>query len=395
MIEKIFFYFVPETYEDKRGYPHMAIALGEGLKQLGIELYSNENYWQLKPNKKEYLFKYDPRVKPEDCSIVVLNHEWFWPAQREIPGNLFHSDRSYQTVLIDNLESTKQHRHLAFDPEFGGKFDLILKSHCGVRFKYPDNCIPWAFGLSDRILIELADVPKYQNRNQELIVNYRHSIFTSKNTGRKINLAHTVRKAAGNKFEPEIDSLIPINNWIDDSQELPDDPYQYLKCIQTGKRHYPNYYQRLKYSTACACFGGWFVPFFLKNPGGNMSNICKGISRRIGLKSNKILQWDSWRLWESWGAGCVTFHLDFEKYGVSLPVMPQNWKHYIGIDLDNVQYTINRIKDKPEILSEISEEGRKWAIENYGPLPTALRFLKTVGGDISPQRISGESLKAI
>jgi hypothetical protein len=78
-------------------------------------------------------------------------------------------------------------------------------------------------------------------------------------------------------------------------------------------------------------------------------------------------------------AGCVTFHVDFDKYGIQLPVMPQNWRHYIGIDLDNIHDTVDRITDKPEILETISKEGRQWAIENYAPVPTALRFLEMLG----------------
>lgn len=58
--------------------------------------------------------------------------------------------------------------------------------------------------------------------------------------------------------------------------------------------------------------------------------------------------------------------------------MPVNWKHYIGIDLDNIENTINRLMDEPLILEKISVEGRQWAIEHYGPVPTALRFLETV-----------------
>jgi hypothetical protein len=100
--------------------------------------------------------------------------------------------------------------------------------------------------------------------------------------------------------------------------------------------------------------------------------------KKLMLKSHTIVQWDSWRFWESLAAGCVTFHLDFEKYGIDLPVMPENWRHYIGIDLDNVQATIDRITANPEILEYIAQEGRSWAIKNYSPVPTALRFLEIV-----------------
>ena len=77
-------------------------------------------------------------------------------------------------------------------------------------------------------------------------------------------------------------------------------------------------------------------------------------------------------------AGCVTFHVDFAKYGFNLPVMPENWRHYIGIDLDNIAEAIERIVEEPEVLARISAEGRTWAIDNYGPKASALRFLETV-----------------
>jgi hypothetical protein len=70
--------------------------------------------------------------------------------------------------------------------------------------------------------------------------------------------------------------------------------------------------------------------------------------------------------------------VDFKKYGIALPIMPENWQHYIGVDLDNVQATIDRILENSEILEYIAQEGRSWAIKNYSPVPTALRFLEIV-----------------
>ena len=375
-ITKVFFYCLPENFEDKREYPHMAIALGEGLKKLGIELYSNENFWQIEPNCSEYLFKYDPNIEPEDCSIIVFNHEWFCSGDKNFPEKLLHSDKKYLTVLLDNFESNKGYRHLSFTPEFSRKFDFIFKAHCGSKFNYPDNCIPWAFGLSERILKETNNTLDFQARKKELIINYRSSCF--RRFGKKIDLTHTVRRAVEAKFEPSIENIIPINKTINSVQSHPSDPYHHLKWVQTGKRHYPEYYDLLKNSVACACFGGWFVSPWLKNPGETLSEIQKSLYRKVGWVSNRILQWDSWRFWESLAAGCTTFHLDFEKYGVVMPVMPENWKHYIGVDLDNVSETIERINSEPEIIERIAIEGRKWAIENYSPMPTAIRFLEAV-----------------
>ena len=106
----------------------------------------------------------------------------------------------------------------------------------------------------------------------------------------------------------------------------------------------------------------------------------------LNLQSKRIIQWDSWRFWKSLAAGCVTFHVDFEKYGLHLPVMPENWRHYIGIDLDNVQEAVERIADEPEIVERISTEGRLWALEHYSPVPTALRFLGIVGQQLATSK---------
>lgn len=58
--------------------------------------------------------------------------------------------------------------------------------------------------------------------------------------------------------------------------------------------------------------------------------------------------------------------------------MPENWKHYIGIDLRDISKAVNKIKENPEILEQISLEGRNWALKNYNPKTTAERFLDII-----------------
>ena len=101
------------------------------------------------------------------------------------------------------------------------------------------------------------------------------------------------------------------------------------------------------------------------------------------MKTSTIIDWDSWRFWESLAAGCVGFHEDFEKYGLFVPVMPKNWHHYIGIDFDNIQEPVDRIADDPDILERIASEGRLWVLEHYAPVPTTIRFLETMGKKVS------------
>ena len=50
------------------------------------------------------------------------------------------------------------------------------------------------------------------------------------------------------------------------------------------------------------------------------------------------------------------------------------------IDLDDIPSAIARIVSEPDLLARISTAGRQWAIKNYAPVPTAIRFLQTLEG---------------
>lgn len=360
---KIYFYCDP-----KQGIPegdklqHSLICLAEGFRELEIPFFSNVNYWQESPEKEEYLIRHNPDITPDDCSVVVLQNNWYTDIH-PLPENLFHSERKYLTVYIDGEDSDQTYVNR---PEFR-QFDIILRKHFNRKLNYGKNFYPWSFGLSNRVLRELEEVTNFSNRKKQLLINFRHW-----------KGGHSVRRFSCSQLIPRIEKILPIDNYIDNSNNAPIEPYHYHHWVQTGGRHFPNYYKRLKGSAACAAFGGFFLPPFPNDPGSLLSRMGKRILTQMNLKSNTIVQWDSWRLWESLTAGCATFHVDFEKYGLALPVMPENWRHYIGIDLDNVQKAVDRITDEPEILERIAAEGRRWAIEHYSPVPTATRFLEAI-----------------
>ena len=360
---QIFFYCCPFGSPEKQPYHHGMVCLAEGFKALGIQFFSNINYWQHSPEEEKYLLCHEPTVIPDDCSVVVLDHDYFRFNNNSLPENLFHPNRKYITVYLDCDDGTKT---TSFDSQFR-EFDFIFKTHYNSKSKYPKNFHPWAFGLSERILLETKCISSFQNRKRHLLVNFRHK-----------KAGHPVRNISCKEFFPILQKVLPINDSTDNLDSPPMDKYHYLQWFQTGRRHYPSYYKCLKESVACACFGGFFVSQLPQDHSILISRLIKRVFSQISLKSNIIAQWDSWRLWESLAAGCATFHVDFKKYGFLLPVMPENWKHYVGIDLDNIQEAVNRIADEPEILEKISTEGRLWALEHYSPVPTSRRFLETV-----------------
>jgi hypothetical protein len=367
----IFFYCCEGVYSPP------SICLAEGLKELGIPFYSNINHWKIDPDTEEYLFCYDPSVAHQDCSIVILDFRWMINAI-SFPENFFHSERKYVTVCLDDMDG-----FTIWNPQLEN-FDFRFRTHCNSKSIYPSNCLMWVFGLSNRILRETREINNFQNRKKKLLVNFRNDhmqlIYTKSLLKVRqgylwvdkgmMTVDNPLRQIVREQFLPLIQHILPQDDTAEDFDKSPSDSYHYLQWQQTGQRHYPSYYQRLKESVACACFGGAVTSsYFTGEP--------------------IVEWWDSWRFWESLAAGCVTFHVDFDKYGVKLPVMPENWRHYVGIDLDNMQDTVDRIADDPGILEIISAEGRQWAIENYSPVPTALRFLEMLGC-YTPQKQEGK-----
>jgi hypothetical protein len=359
--EKVFFYCCPIEL-NWASFQHNLICLAEGFRELGIPFHSNINYWQLSSETDEHLFQYDPKITPDDCSIVILQTDWFLRG-RPFPQFLFHPKRDYITVYIDCYDGENTIAHTS---EFR-QFDFIFRTHFNQKFSNPSNFYPWAFGLSGRILSALGDPLKFKQRKNKMLVNFRASKHP-----------HSVRKFAERTFLRHSHEIVPIDSSTDWGTEKTLSSDDALHRIQTGGRHFPAYYKRLKESSACACFGGFFVSPIPSNQSLILSRLLKRCLTLSGFKSNQIMQWDSWRFWEALAAGCPAFQIDLEKYGALLPVMPQNWEHYIGVDFDNMDETLERLTCNLQLLESISSEGREWALKHYSPLPTAQRFLKTI-----------------
>lgn len=360
--ERIFFYCIPTVSAENAAYQHLVVCLGEGLQELNVEFYSNIHYWPLSVQEQTYLFQPSPDVTPDDCTVVVVDQSWFL-AGKPFPQSLFHPCRNYITVYLDCTDGSST---FAWNPEFR-QFDVILRTHFSNKIRQPANFQPWAFGISQRIMQATKPIPKFSEKQPCLLVNFRN--------GQNI---HSVRKAVYREILPQIQSVLQIDAAIENSDVPPLGTEDYLLWFQTGRRHYPSYYKRLKESLACACFGGFFESPWGQDKTNRISRLQKRILTHMGWKTQIISQWDSWRLWESFAAGCATFHVDFEKYGFVLPIMPENWRHYIGIDFDNIQATVERIYDDPGSLQRVAEAGRVWALEHYAPVPTAIRFLEAI-----------------
>ena len=379
---KVYFYCCPEpdNLQDD------IIILAEGLRALGIPYYASDNYWRQSPAPDDFLFRRTPDVSPDDCDIVVLPYTWFhWillgqpaPIRRPFPAGLFKPGRRYRTVYMDTNDGL---RTVSWEPEFR-QFDVIFRTKLNRRMWHPANLRPWVLGLSNRMLRMTVDAPAYADRNRRILVNF----------GASHNYPHTARLRANAKLDPLLARHFPLEGKRDDLSVQPEDPYDRLMWEQTNHRHSRSFYERLKHSQLVSCFCGALIPPMpWRNPnqyllGGGKAQLKLKIYKLLGRldpRAERIVQWDSWRFWEALAAGCTAINLDLPRYGAALPNTPENWHHYIGIDLANPGPAVERMAADPAALERIATAGRAWAIENYAPPAMTTRFLHEFGFTVS------------
>ena len=350
----VYFYCYPQGPAEKAGYQHAIVVLAEGLRELGLTFYSNVDYWPLKTVPGAFLFNRSADVTPDDCDIVVLNNVWF-DYGHEMPERLFKKNRSYRIVYFDHSDGVYTR---SLTSEFKN-FDVIFKAHFNERvIGYTANMQPSSFGLSSRIIEATKDGGDWDRRRPVLLSNFR--------------VRQQVRMEAVRELYPLLAGVFEIDD-SHDNFARPSDTLEDLEWQITGRRHNAAYYTKLKCSQAVACFGGRYHSRILKP-----NRLSTVLTKLFPNAFTAIYQWDSFRLWEAFGAGCLVFHIDFEKYGLRLPVMPKNGEQYIGVDLNDVDSTVDFLRDHHAGLGAIAENGRSWAIKHYSPVKIAERFLSCV-----------------
>ncbi|MBX7126285.1 MAG: hypothetical protein K1X47_11385 [Cyclobacteriaceae bacterium] len=352
------------------------IYLAEGLQSLGLPFYANRDFYKADVDA-EYLFRHDPKVSFSDCDIVILSYTWFdyldeesyQRFKQEPPDGLFNPGRQYKVVYLD---PTDGYRTSSWGPYFRN-FDLILRAKYNKRTMNPSNLRPWVLGYTDRITRATREHLPARQRSRSLLVNFNFSH----------PFEHQLRAEVKQTLLPKIGQWLPVNTRVTDKDTSAFTPYDHLMWKQTGSKHHPEYYRMLGSNLANACFCGELVPGLPFDPtpilrGGGKARMLRnlfGVLSRVLGKKRRIIQWDSWRFWETMLAGGVAVHIDLELYGVELPVMPVNWKHYIGFNLSQIDRDVKRMEALGDEILEIGARGRAWAIENYSPEASAKRLL--------------------
>ena len=317
----ITFFFPDGEFLPERVH-HAENCLATGLRDMGLPLYANVDH---------PLFRKREASEFRD-GLLVINI-----TQKNAGDTLarsiqqFKADYKFLLSISDTNCTTLTPKTIP-----------SLMAHENRFMKFDGPRFPWQFGLSAEMLANAAGAPDFSQRQRILLRNFRPSGNQS------------VRDALDLALVPHLEKSFRIDSEIDAG----------------------NHFARLKSHIGCLSYGGNFArnpmrnPFYAQNPAYVEFN--KHVTY---LAEPFVLRWDSWRLWESFASGCLTFQLDFEKYGLALPVNPTPWVHYIPVDFSDPQGTAEKLLQLEPHWRDIAEAGRRWAIDNYAPKPVAQRFL--------------------
>ncbi len=224
---------------------------------------------------------------------------------------------------------------------------LLFAAHENAFAVQHGRRLPLAFGLSKGLIAATRQQPAFAARRRGALRNFRAT------------LSQSLRALLDLTYVPALSRNMPVDHEIHAA---------------------PAYVAALLNTQICLAYGGDLYapiagnPWFAKND--------PALAAAHGFKELKapamVMRWDSFRLWESFAAGCLTVHLDFEKYGFALPVKPVAWQHYAPIDLDDITGSVDALLAREKDWPAIAAAGRAWALEHYAPVPTAIRVLSAM-----------------
>lgn len=324
------------TNHQKGKYKPQIVALAEGLAALNLEVGGNIDYYAV---SKVFLIPRKTFDVTRVRCLVVASDILFDCDVPTVERIATCRKRGVPVVAMDWIAS-----------RFFGANRQLLLSRCDVYLFYsyvPElanvtKVKPWPIGFTERVVraCSLAWLPFEQRRSAVL---WSHRV------------PHHIRKAVWDTFYGLL--ALDVERFHDGFRQ-PDSLTEYdnMMNLQTGNRHNPRFYEQLCSVKMVDCCGGFF-------------------------RGNVIRQWDSYKLWEGFVAGCCVITLDLEYYGFATGATaePKNMTHYVGLRLDQPEYMRRLACDLCGgriNIADIAANGKAWAMEHFHPIARAKTFLE-------------------
>ena len=307
------FYFLLKSYNGptQANYQHSCIVFAEGLIKINIPFKSNIDYF---PNESEiFLFQKDV-IKKETIYIVTAHPEDFTEDIIRLKAEgktivIFDSKDEWIRPQSTNLLYLA-HRYFMTSSNITTK---IIKPLC--------------FAISNR-MIEIVTAQKkrpWSARSEEIFWAHR----VTNHRLRNIIKDFYDKKAIG--YHTHLDNFT-----------APDTSIHYWN--HTGRRHNPEYFAELQKYKYMDAHGGY------------------------DTKDGRIVQWDSWKVWEGFLSGMLVITADLDFYKIKLPYDLQPYVHYIPIRYTNIEESYAKFESIPDKKrEEIALNGHRYVLENFCP----------------------------
>ena len=361
-MKKIKFFITPVYPYGNDHYYHEIIVLAEGFKELGYDICGNVNYWQ-NYKTKEYLIK---ESESNEYDIAIYDYRYV----KSFEHLLFRN--GYPNFNFDSINILVD-RNDWISPIWNNNFkynifNLILGCHTVKGFNYPKNYIPWAMGLSKRMIKSIDDTST-QSLNDHIGHNFR--------------VWHNLRKLFVDDIKKTKNHL-PVSQLLSSIPDKMNNPEEYFYYQKTTRRHNNEYYETINSSLLFLGFGGYIETLpKIYQPYGLLEKIIRKPSYLLAkynrYKYSFVFQWDSFRMWELFYSNTCPIFLNFEKFNFDMPVLPNSGEHYLSIDDFSWINFNKKLKDfSKKDIAEIGKNGKNWVFDNYSPKIMANKLISKI-----------------
>jgi hypothetical protein len=296
---------------------HTCVVFAQGLRENGIPFCGNRNFLQFY-GTNDSLIK---EGTPDTSAIIVTTapHRF----QKELVT--FHKN-GHRIIIFNTRDEWNAH-------EFDEYIPLTTHYYRSSYHGSNTNPIirPFAFALNHRILNATKSVTFDDWSKRAPVILEAHRVTN-----------HSIRNYV-KQFYASGRCPVAVESYNDKFTEPEKGTEEYFHWCQTGRRHSTKYYEKLMSVQMLDAHGGYF-------------------------QKDRIVQIDSWKLWEGFAAGCLVIAPDFKYYNIQLPYELIGLKHYIPIRYDRIQLCyeiLNRLTVAQK--QEIAMQGHLTVRKHYSP----------------------------
>jgi hypothetical protein len=374
--EAVYFHIENDVvYEDGFAY------LAEGLADLGVECCGSRDFW-VRHGSNAPLVR-GQEIASRKWPVVFISNNTYRHESIDADGRhlIRHNDPDLESlskqaeriVLIDLQDGYSNIG--AEDP----RISLIFRAKFNRWCRQSPKTRPYVLGVQKRVL-------DYPPRTSEDPWNERRILDS---TGFTHPYQHGTRRYFDQKLIPILEDMgIRISKEMAGKIGVePNDADARQWWLLTDGKHNTEYFDLVRRFPMHACFCGEIISALPTDPtsillGGRRAQLRKifwSFLSGFCMRPRRLIQWDSWRFWETLALGATPLMFDLAKLGVVLPVMPENWVHYVGLDLEDPFGSIRELENRWHDIPQIAAAGRSWLIDHYSPVANARRVCHEVG----------------